>query len=131
MQVSKHNLLAVFLIILSQHGKAQGTFQNLDFEQANIVFDPSFPGPPNVFVYASESIPGWTPYGYPSTTDILYNNVSTGSPAVSLCGLNSVGGTPPPIDGAFSIFIYGGSGPPPGGSISQTAIVPASAKSIQ
>jgi hypothetical protein len=127
MKLSKHQLLTALLILLSRSGQAQGTFQNLDFEQANIVFDPSFLGHPNVVVYASEAIPAWTPSSTLGTNDVLYNTATAGSPSVSILDAN---GTPPALDGRFSIYLYGGIAPSLAASISQTALVPVAAESI-
>ena len=128
MSINKKCVLIVLFNILCQHGQAQGSFQNLNFEQATIVSDPSSPYYPSA-VYASDAIPGWTwtPTDILGTNDILYNDVSLGAASVSLLG-NGGGFTA--IDGAFSISIYGGANGPPGASISQTGIVPVSADSI-
>ena len=124
-------LSACLVLLLSATGAAaQGTFQNLNFEQATIVPDPSSQYYPYA-VYASNAVPGWTPSGILGTNEILYNDISLGATSVSLCGLNSQGGTPTPLDGAFSIDLYGGGGIPTGASISQTGLVPANAASIR
>ena len=127
MKLSKHHLLVVFLSILCQHGQAQGTFQDLNFEQANIVFDPTFPGPPNTVVNASDAIPGWTPSSPLGTNDMLYNTASAGSPSISILDVH---GTPPALDGRYSVYLYGGVAPSLAASISQTALVPVTAESI-
>lgn len=124
-------LSACLVLLLSAAGAAaQGTFQNLDFERATIVPDPSSVYYPYA-VYAINAIPGWTPTGFLGTNVILYNAISLGATSVSLYGLNSTGGTPAPLDGAFSIGLYGGGGIPTGASISQTGLVPADAASIR
>ena len=129
MSINKKCVLIVLFNILCQHGQAQGSFQNLNFEQATIVSDPSSPYYPSA-VYASDAIPGWTPTSFLGTNDILYNETTLGAPSVSIYSANGAGTPPAPIDGTFSVELYGGANGPPGASISQTAIVPASAESI-
>lgn len=109
-------------------------FQDLNFEQAKIVRDTSSPYYPYA-VYTSDAIPGWTIAGnFMGTNEIFYDGLSLGAPSVALFGTNSAY-SPPPLDGKFSIGLYGGVHggpytPGPGVSISQTALVPASAESI-
>lgn len=103
-------------------GFAQG-FVNLDFEAANL----SAYGAGPAVVPITNAIPGWTAVGTPSANDILYNDVSLGSPTVSLVGINNQF-DPSSLDGSFSVvlqaFFTGGA------SISQTALVPVSAESL-
>jgi hypothetical protein len=114
------------LLVSASGAVGQGTFQNLDFEQATIVSDPSSPYYPNA-VYASDAIPGWTPDSFLGTNDVLYNEVTLGAAGVSILGTD---GIPPALDGKFSVYLYGGAVPSPGASISQTAVVPVGAESI-
>ena len=121
--------IAVFVAIsfaLLRSVSGQG-FVNLDFEDAVITPDPSSPYYPNA-VYSNDAIPGWTAVGFLSPNDILYNSASLGTTSVSIFGVN---GTPPVLDGAFSIYLYGGGGIAAGASISQTGLVPANAASIR
>lgn len=128
--------LGLGLIAFSRNACGQN-FVNLNFEQAEIVFDPSDSSIGGV--YASDAIPGWTVGNdFLGTNDILYNELSLGAPSVSLCGppsKGSVSPTPAPLDGNYSIDLYGGvpgeTYPQLGISISQTALVPASAESIR
>jgi hypothetical protein len=122
MKTIKHKTIALLLILLGQHGQAQG-FVNLDFEDATIVYDPDY-GPNGV--YASYAIPGWTAGGYSGPIAVLYNTASIGSASVSILDSN---GYPPAIDGAYSVYLYGG-GTSPLASISQTADVPPSTEAI-
>jgi MYXO-CTERM domain-containing protein len=116
--------IIVLLLIGNQFGFAQG-FVNLDFEDAVIIHDPSS-GYPNA-VYASDAIPGWTTTGgFLGSNDILYNTPSAGSTSVSILATN---GHPSALDGNFSVGLYGG-GTASSASISQTGLVPVSAKSI-
>jgi hypothetical protein len=93
-------LIGLVLLLGVAGATGQGTFQNLNFEQATIVQDPSSPAYPYA-VFAAEAIPGWTPTDYLGTNVILYNSISIGATSVSLCGLNSQGGTPPPLNGGI------------------------------
>jgi len=115
--------VAVVLAFGIKNCLSQG-FVNLDFESAVIIHDPSY-GSPYV-VYASDAIPEWTATGDLGPNDILYNTASTGATSVSILGIN---GFPPALDGAFSVYLYGGH-TAAFASISQTAIVPVSAESI-
>jgi len=126
--------LSLGLIAFSRNASGQN-FVNLNFEQAQIVYDPSnYTG-----VFVRDAIPGWTvANNFQGTNDIAYNELSLGAPGVSLCGPGSKGGTSPtpaPLDGNFSIDLYGGvpgeTYPQLGVSLSQTALVPASADSIR
>jgi hypothetical protein len=111
-------------------GHAQGTFQNLDFEDAVIVPDPLNPYCPYA-VYANQAIPGWTAVGLFSPSDIFYIYVSGGATSVSLLGTEGgIRGVFSPLDGAFSVLLCGGATLPTGASISQTGLVPADARSI-
>ncbi len=86
--ISAFTLTAALLVCIPR-GFAQGTFQNLGFENATIVPDPASPYYP-YDVFASNAIPGWIPYiGDVVQTDILYNTVSLGAAAISLQGPGS------------------------------------------
>ncbi|HXP59290.1 MAG TPA: hypothetical protein VN829_02310, partial [Dongiaceae bacterium] len=78
---------------------AQGTFQNLDFEQAVEV--PTYPGSP--FLWAAEALPGWTPYvgGVPQT-EVERNSVLLGG-----VGLADPAGSFNVLDGSFSALLGG------------------------
>ena len=92
----------------------QGTFQNLDFEAAKLVF--LVPGEP--FIATSNALPGWTAtYGSSELTAVPYGPAGI----MGLVGKSDFGGA---IDGNFSASISGG-------AISQTGLVPADARSLQ
>ena len=93
--------LATILAAESPH--AQGTFENLNFEQANIVpivGNPFYP----YAVTVANALPGWSvEYGAVQQTVILYNAPTLGDSAVTLYA-NGYPGTPGPIiDGNYSI----------------------------
>src|SRR5690348_8043717 len=57
---------------------AQGTFQNLNFESANLTPVPS--GQFGGLVPITKGLPGWTGYvGTAQATQVLQNNLSTGA----------------------------------------------------
>jgi hypothetical protein len=103
------------------NGQAQG-FVNLDFEDANLSGYAAGPVP------TSDAVPGWTAGGYLGPNQMLYNNITIGSPNVSIVSSASV--FPSPIDGTFSVFLQGGDAPTPSAFISQTGLIPASARSL-
>jgi len=115
------------LLILCRSGHAQG-FVNLDFESATVTVDNSQGSP---FCYATNAIPGWTPYiaGLPQT-DVAYNGLSGGGAQVNLEGTNNTFGFPP-IEGSYYVLLQGaGFGHQASAAIGQSGQVPASAQSI-
>lgn len=98
-------------------------FVNLNFESAVLITNGSTQ---IAIVVASNAIPGWTATGYLGPDFILCGSASAGSSSVSILVTN---GLDLPIDGAYSILLYGGHSAA-SASISQTGIVPASAVSI-
>jgi hypothetical protein len=113
--------------------QAQGTFQNLNFEQANIVpivGNPNYP----YAVSVADALAGWTvDYGNVQQTQILYNDAALGGEtAVTLYANGYPGLVGPIIDGNFSVLLQGGevNGAPTPASISQTGQVPAATQSI-
>lgn len=83
---------------------AQGTFRNLDFEQARVILleGQSFPS-----IATSNAIPGWTGVIWSHATPALpYNLVSLGAPWISLHDIrdNNPGGPVPIIQGDYSLF---------------------------
>jgi hypothetical protein len=124
----KTNFKSAFLMVLlltSGHAGFSQDFQNLDFEDATIIPDPSSMYYPEA-VYASNAVPGWTVTGcFLGPNDVVYDSASLGSTSVSILDTN--GGA---FDGAaYSVLLYGG-GTATAASISQTATVPVSAESI-
>lgn len=103
---------------------AQGTFQNLDFEEANpvdIIHNP-FPSAP-----VEEAFPYWTvTVANVPQTYVTVDGYSTGEAWVSLIGPGPVGG---PIDGDYSALLFGS---PTASSvaISQTGLIPPGTQSL-
>jgi hypothetical protein len=71
------------LAVLSVH--AQGTFQNMDFESANL--SPIAAGQVGGYVPVTNALPGWSAYlGDAETTQVLHNNLTTGTAAIDILG---------------------------------------------
>src|SRR5438309_2314 len=67
------------------NGESQGTFVNLDFEQANVPDVPA--GQFGADVAVSNGVPGWAIYlgGFPENS-MLHNNLSLGAAAAAILG---------------------------------------------
>jgi hypothetical protein len=122
---------ATMLSFLS--AQAQGTFQNLNFEQANIVpivGNPNYP----YAVSVADALPDWTVnYGSVQQTVILYNDVELGGETqVTLYAQGYPGYVGPIIDGNFSVLLQGGevNGVPAAASINQTGQIPSGSQSL-
>jgi hypothetical protein len=109
---------------------AQGAFENLDFESADVT--DSTPVQGIGYVPISAALPGWTAYlGNNETTQILYNNFTLGAVSVDLEGTQFLSGGYV-IDGNYSVVLQFG-GPPATGadaSIAQIGTVPINAESL-
>ncbi len=122
------------LLLSAAMSFAQGTFQNLDFEQSIIVSShPSGYG----FDTGTANVPGWTEYNavdssnYSEGATLNYNSETLDAQCVSLEG---VAYPRPAIDGQYSIFLEGGSiydiYSHAGASIGQTGRIPATSHSL-
>jgi hypothetical protein len=106
-----------------------GTFQNLDFENAIVPANT----PPGATIAAASALPGWMAYiGTTEQSSIVYNAMSLGSGSIGLIGPDSsVAGLEPPIDGNYSAIIEGSEAGSRGAySIAQTGMIPYGAESI-
>ncbi len=103
--------------------RAQGTFQNLDFEAAELVYVNSGP----VDIVASNALPGWSAFaGANQLSTIVFGATGLIYPVNLRAQTN--GGS---LSGNFSLFLgKGGSGAPEAGSISQTGLVPVGTQSL-
>jgi hypothetical protein len=109
----------------------QGTFRNLDFEEATVPDVPA--GQYGSDVPVTAGLPGWTAYVYDATnpvTTILHNNFSLGAPAVAILGpFWSPGGI---LQGQYSVRLQASF---PSLSvmpfITQTGTLPSDTKSIR
>jgi hypothetical protein len=127
----KTKLSLLYLISVPLLLQAQGTFQNLDFESANLAPVPS--GQFGGLVPISDALPSWTAYlGTGQTSQILQNNLAGGSPSISILGPNwgnSFGIAI--IEGNYSAVLQAGSLGPVLAVIAQTGLVPANSQSLQ
>jgi hypothetical protein len=133
--------MAIILLAYSYSGLAQGTFQNLDFESANV--PASGPEPYGTFVSVGSALPSWTAYlGAGQLTQVGYN-----SPANSTASITLIGPTWDSTDtgryagvgvigGNYSVDLQTGADPLHAGialdaSIAQNGTVPSTAQSLQ
>src|SRR5436190_4300365 len=110
---------------------AQGTFQNLDFENAILPVLPS--GQSGGFVSSANGIPGWTAYyGSIQTPQIIHNGLSLGAVNISILGPNW--NFFPTLEENYSVVLQSGlvaSTTPTPAAIGQTGTIPATALSLQ
>jgi len=117
----------VLLAALSAH--AQGNFQNLNFEAANIPSGTQVAS----FVPISEGLPGWSAYFTTgSTTDpqtqVGFDFISTGGNIISVVDKNA---PMPQLQGKYSALLCGGGNEILySSSISQSGLVPAGTQSL-
>jgi hypothetical protein len=132
--------LSLLVLLATAEVQAQGTFQNLNFESANV--PPSGPQPYGTFVPIGSALPGWTAYlGDGQITQVGYNSPTLSTATVSLIGptwnssdvsLSGVG----IIDGNYSVAVESGAVPTntvlqESASIAQNGTVPLTAESLQ
>jgi hypothetical protein len=124
------HIFTAIVIVSARPAPAQGTFQNLNFEEANIV---AISGQP-LAVTVANALPGWTVYyGNVQQTQISYNDALLGGEPWLTLSANGYPGIPEMlIDGNFTPFLQGGgvNGVPTPVSISQTGQIPPGTQSI-
>lgn len=120
--------LVAALALLVADAPAQGTFQNLDFEAANVPIVPA--GQYGSDVAVSNGVPGWDVYigGFPRST-MIHNNMSLGGAEVAIYGPqwlpNQI------LEGNYTVSLQPSTaGPPTTTAIGQTGRVPATAESL-
>jgi hypothetical protein len=124
--------IVLFLANLSNDVLAQGTFQNLDFEMANV---PSLPfGQEGGFVSVGSALPGWSAYvGGIQASSILHNSQTLASAFVGIWGPQSLPGTV--FQGSYAVALGADFDSNPAtrrsAAISQTGQIPVGAKSIR
>jgi PEP-CTERM motif len=126
-------LLIVALVCADQNLRAQGNFQNLDFESAIIV-----PIPGDVYgrVEFAPAFPGWT--GYIGTNQVplaLHNNIFLGSAGLGIMEESGGGFHTPVIEGNYMAVLQAGVGGPTGtnrlsAAIAQTSLIPVNSQSL-
>jgi hypothetical protein len=121
--------LATLLAAVS--ADAQGTFQNLNFEEASIPVST----PVNSSIPISEALPDWTAYFTSGTTvnaqtQVNYDTISLGGPIISVIDASAPAFAP--LQGTYSAFLFGGGSSTPlySASISQTGTVPTGTQSL-
>jgi hypothetical protein len=126
--VRKVNRTALALacgLALAGQAHAQGTFRNLDFESANV---PGLPPGQGGFVSLTDGMPGWNSLTVGPGGSIGHNTVSIGGAALAIEG--------PQYDpnfilfGQYTAYLVGDSTGPNSGSIWQTGLIPATARSL-
>jgi hypothetical protein len=124
-------VVSILFVVGTAGALAQGTFQDLDFEEANIV---PISGPGNgSAVTVANALPGWTvDYGIVQPTQIYYNSPSLGETAVTLEAQGYPGFFSGTVDGNFSVLLQGGTfdGVLANASISQTGQIPIGTQSL-
>jgi hypothetical protein len=125
--------IATIIIASSVQTFAQGTFQNLNFEQANPI-SAGYPYQP-WDVNAASALPSWTvSYGSVEQTVVAFNVISAGAAQVDLFGPDNGVGDPGVIDGNYSVAVQAGFGPgllPESTSLSQNGTIPANAETLE
>jgi hypothetical protein len=111
---------------------AQGTFQNLDFENGTFI---PIPGDPFGRVEFSSAMPGWTGYvGTNQVNWILYNNLFLSTAGIAIWGPDQP--QPGLFHGQYYVVLQGGNDPSGGpgrvgAAIAQTGTIPETAQSIR
>ncbi|MDE3066084.1 MAG: hypothetical protein KGJ60_00890 [Verrucomicrobiota bacterium] len=113
--------ILAFATIFANAARGQGTFQNLDFESAKLIFpDPSYP----YFLAATNALPGWSAFsGTNQLTGIYYDEGAVLSDVMLFGFFSGV------LSGNFDVSLAHPNGSP-SGSISQTGLVPSDAQSL-
>ena len=115
-------VLAVLLVPMFAL-RGQGSFQNLDFEAARIIFeDTGFVGD----VATTNALPGWSAFADTNQLSIVQFGVSGAYFPVMLYAKTNGGS----INGEFSVLLTWRGEGRLRGSISQTAVIPADARSL-
>lgn len=133
MKTSKTSFLCTFVFCALLSAQAQGTFQNLGFESANLTPVPSGQG--GSLVPISDALPSWTGYiGTNQLTTVLQNSLTLGNASIDILGPDWIGNGI--IEGEYSVILQPsfdpfGSSQNVSASISQSALVPADALSLQ
>jgi hypothetical protein len=110
---------------------AQGTFENLDFESANL---PTIPqGQFGGLVPIGSAVPGWTAYlGTDEVATVLHNNLTLGDASIDILGPvwiapNAI------IEGQYTVVLQSGRGLAQANvdaALSQVGLIPADAASL-
>ncbi|HEY9170864.1 MAG TPA: hypothetical protein VI136_01110 [Verrucomicrobiae bacterium] len=128
---SSHTILASALsVALAIPALGQGSFQNLDFESAQLPVVPS--GQPGADASVASALPGWHVFiGTDEFSAVRHNNPTIGSAAITILGPD-YGYT---LQGSFTPVLQAGRAPSGTGlntsvAIAQSGFVPADARSM-
>jgi hypothetical protein len=115
-------------LLVAGDGVAQSTFQNLDFEAANVPNVPPLQFGSDVLV--TDGVPGWTVYlgGIPQSS-MLHNNMSLGAAEVAIYGPQWFSSDI--LQGNYTVSLQPSTaGPATSASIGQTGLIPQTAESL-
>jgi hypothetical protein len=128
MKAFRRLILIVAVLALVKSARAQGTFENLDFESADVA---SY-APDSTDVPVSDALPGWGAfYGNTQMTQVSYDDISFGGAEISVIDSHAFAFAP--LQGMYSAFLFGGvanNSTLESVAISQTAVVPAGTQSL-
>jgi hypothetical protein len=137
--MKKYASLIIAVWFTSQCANAQGTFQNFNFESANL--SPETPGPAPNYVPISSALPAWTVYiGTAQQTQVEYNVTTLGNASVDILGPNWTGSLAASesgygiIDGKYTVVLQSGEYTNTdvySASLSQNGTIPGNAQSLQ
>ena len=130
--VNVEKLIVGFVVALlaALSVEAQGTFQNLDFESANLSPIPS--GQYGGEVPLASALPGWhASIGGISATQVLQNNFTLGAASIDILGPNWASVGPGIIDGNYTVLLQAFYVTEGNVSLWQNGTVPANAESLQ
>jgi hypothetical protein len=119
-------IITGILVETSPVGHAQ-VFRNLGFEDARIICSPDWSEPSLCIIEPTNAVPGWTITigGFP--TLVVYDTISLGAAEISIHDKN---GNLHPISGNFSVLLQSSWDGQMLPALSQTGVLPASAKSM-
>jgi hypothetical protein len=116
------------LLLSAEATLGQGTFQNLDFEQAKVPDVPANQGGADVL--STDGVPGWTTFvGGSQTTTILHNDLNLGAPGLAILGPSWSGAGI--LHGRYSVALQVSFDRSVFPAIAQTGTVPSDARSVR
>ena len=117
----------LFICFAVRFSFAQGTFQNLNFENATVV---PIPNDPSGHIQFTPAFPGWTGYlGGSGISLVNYNSLNIGSSGIGLLDPGYPGGSR--IAGNYTAVLQAGQlGFQPDASMAQRGLIPAGTMSL-
>ena len=130
MNIEKLIVTLALVVLAAPSTQAQGTFQDFDFESANLSPIPS--GQYGGEVPISSALPGWNAsIGGVSVTQVLQNNYTGGATCVDLFGPNWTLLGPGIIGGNYTVYLQAFSSSQGNVSLWQNGTIPANAASLE